>query len=555
MDLKATCVGRMIVVLAIFLGLMGGRTVAADARFDVIVYGGTSAAVTAAVQAARMGKHVGLISPTKHLGGLTSGGLGWTDVGNPIAVGGLSREFYRRVYAAYGDDSMWKSGPTKADFFAKAPGQRVKGVDTVNGVMWVFEPHVAEAVFESLLRDAAVTVVRDALLDPTPGGVIKEGGRITQIKTQNGDAYTASVFIDATYEGDLMARAGVRYFVGREANSTYGETVNGIQAAQALKNKLPASVNAYKTRGDPSSGLLPGVNRDPGGVDGSEDPRIQAYCYRMCLTDVPANRIVIEKPEGYEPADYELLFRCVEAGQTNGFMKFDMMPNRKTDSNNGSGMSTDLVGGNYAYPEADYATRDKIALSHRRWQLGLLWSLQNNPRVPEKIRDQFRKWGLAKDEFVDNDHWPYQLYVREARRMIGAFVETEHELEDDAKVDRSIGMGVYAIDSHAVQRYADADGHVCNEGDVQIRLKKPYRIDYGCITPKEAECTNLLVPVCLSASHVAYGSIRMEPVFMVIGQSAGTAACLAIDGKTSVQGVPYDKLRQQLVADKQVLSN
>lgn len=544
----------VVAVLLLAIGLTCGSASAADRSFDVVVYGGTSGGVTAAVQAARMGKQVALVSPTKHLGGLTSGGLGWTDMGNPAVVGGLSREFYHRVFQVYEDNARWKYGTPKAQFFAKAPGQHTKAVDTVNQVMWVFEPHVAEQVFDDLVRDAGITVVREASLDRS-NGVTKAQGRITTMRTQDGTVYHAKVFIDATYEGDLMKLAGVSYFVGREANSTYGETINGIEVAKAVKNVLPKGVDPYKTPGEKTSGLLPGVNPDAGGADGSYDPRIQAYCYRMCLTDVPENRVPITKPDGYDPAQYELLFRCIEAGQNGKFMKFDLMPNRKTDSNNGSGMSTDFVGGNYAYPEADDATREEIAKAHRQWQLGLLWSLQNSPRVPEKIRQAYSKWGLPKDEFTDNDHWPYQLYVREARRMIGAFVETEHDLIDDSKITRPIGMGVYAIDSHAVQRYVDAEGHVNNEGDVQIRLKKPYRIDYGCITPKEDQCSNLLVPVCLSASHVAYGSIRMEPVFMVLGQSAGAAASLAIDGKTSVQGVPYDKLKDQLLAEKQILSN
>ncbi|MDB5328460.1 MAG: hypothetical protein JWM57_4029 [Phycisphaerales bacterium] len=527
---------------------------AATRSFDVVVYGSTSGGITAAVQAARMGKHVALVSPTKHVGGLSSGGLGWTDVGNPAVVGGLSREFYHGIFSFYENESAWKSGTPKDEFFAKASGQRTKAVDVPGQVMWVFEPHAAEQVFNDLLREAKVELTLNARLD-LKNGVTKENNRITAMRTEDGTTYAAKIFIDATYEGDLMARAGVSYFVGREANSVYKETVNGIQAKLARKNQLPPGTDPYVVKGDPNSGLLPGVNANSGGEDGAHDPRIQAYCYRMCLTDVPANRVAVEKPAGYDEKNYELLFRVIEAGQKDGFFKLDIMPNRKTDSNNGSGISTDFIGMNYKYPEADYAERAGILAAHEQWQRGLIWSLQNHPRVPEAIRKAYAKWGLCKDEFADNNFWPYQLYIREARRMKGLATATEHELMGTAPVNRPIGMGVYAIDSHAVQRYIDETGHVRNEGDVQIKLAKPYSVDYGCIVPKADECENLIVPICLSASHVAYGSIRIEPVFMVLGQSAGTAAAIAIDRNVSVQSVPYDALHERLIADKQILAH
>jgi hypothetical protein len=520
---------------------------------DVVVYGSTSGGITAAVQAARMGKTVILVSPTKHVGGLTSGGLGFTDVGNPAVVGGVAREFYHRVFQFYDNDAVWRSGATRQKFFADAPGQRTKAVDVPGQVMWVFEPHVAERVFNDMLREAKIDLVLNARLD-LKNGIAKTGNGIAAIRTEDGTTYEAKVFIDATYEGDLMAKAGVGYFAGREANSVYNETINGIQAARATKNQLPTGIDPYVIKGDPTSGLLPGVNPYAGGEVGSEDLRMQAYCYRMCLTDEPANRRTVEKPAGYDGKQYELLFRAIEAGQKDGFYKFDLMPNRKTDSNNTGGISTDFIGGNYKYPEADYAERDQIAAAHEQWQRGLLWTLANHPRVPQTIRDKYSKWGLPKDEFTDTNGWPYQLYIREARRMKGQAVATERELMDDASVERSIGMGVYAIDSHNAQRYVGNDGHVRNEGDVQIKLSKPYRIDYGTIVPKQTECENLLVPVCLSASHVAYGSIRMEPVFMVLGQSAGTAAALSIDRSEPVGALPYTVLQSRLLADKQVLS-
>jgi ribulose 1,5-bisphosphate synthetase/thiazole synthase len=521
------------------------------ATYDVVVYGGTSAGVAAAVQAARMGKKVVLIEPTAHLGGLSSGGLGFTDLGNPNVVGGISREFYHRLYLHYQQDAAWNH-QAKASF-EKTGGQGVRAMDAERQLMWTFEPSVAEKVFDDLVKEANVPVVRKARLD-LKNGVTKSGARIESIRTEDGKTYAAKAFIDATYEGDLMAKAGVKYTLGREANSQYGETINGIQAKRSTKNQLPTGIDPYKTKGDPKSGLLPGVNPDPGGADGSADAKLQAYCYRMCLTDVPANRVMIEKPANYNEVDYEILFRACEVGQKDAFFKVDLMPNRKTDSNNASGISTDFIGQNYNYPEADYATRDQINKAHENWQRGLVWTVQNHPRIPKAVRDRYAKWGLPKDEFTDNGHWATQLYIREARRMVGDFVQTEKNLRDDHTIEQSIGMGSYNMDSHNAQRYVDESGHVRNEGDVQIGVPRPYRIDYRAIVPRQAECENLLVPVCLSATHIAFGSIRMEPVFMILGQSAATAACIAADEGTSVQRVSYDKLRERLEADKQVLS-
>ncbi len=349
--------------------------------------------------------------------------------------------------------------------------------------MWVFEPHVAEKVFNEMAHDAGVSVVFGERLD-LKNGVVKEGNRIVSIRMESGATFAAKIFVDATYEGDLMAKAGVHYAIGREANATYGETINGIEASKALKNQLVAGVDAYLVKGDPASGLLAGVNRDAGGADGDGDRRIQAYCYRMCLTDLAENRVMIDKPAGYDEKQYELLFRCIEAGQKDDFFKLDMMPNRKTDSNNASGISTDFIGMDYDYPEGDYATREKIAKAHEDWQRGLVWTIQNHPRVPEEIRKKYAKWGLAKDEFVDSGNWPHQLYVREARRMVGETIATERVVLEDTAA-RPVALGGYSMDSHDVQRYADAAGHVRNEGDVQIKLTRPYRIDYGVMVPKK----------------------------------------------------------------------
>ncbi|QEG33609.1 FAD-dependent oxidoreductase [Bythopirellula goksoeyrii] len=497
-------------------------------EYDIVVYGPTSAGVMAAVQAKRMGKSVILVGPDKHLGGLSSGGLGATDIGNKMAIGGLAREFYQRVGKHYGQDESW-----------------------------TFEPHVAEQTFEDFIADNPFEVHRDEWLDRTPGqGVTREEGRITSIKMLSGNSYRAKMFIDATYEGDLLAAANVTYTTGREPNSKYNETLNGVQIAQDKFHQFDGPVDPYLEPADPTSGLLPGVHPGSPGEQGSGDDRIQAYCFRMCLTDVEANRVPFPKPAGYDPMRYELLLRTIQAGANKhpqGYFTTTRMPNGKTDSNNCGPFSTDNIGMNYDYPEGDYATRQRIFDDHKTYQQGLMWFLANDPRVPEELRHSTSKWGLAKDEFVDSSNWPHQLYVREARRMIGPYVMTQANCQGKTVTDKSVGMGAYGMDSHHVQRYVTDEGNVRNEGDVQVHGFEPYPVDYGSIVPKKPECTNLLVPVCLSASHIAYGSIRMEPVFMVLGQSAATAAAHAIDESAPVQEIDYAKLRARLLEDKQVL--
>jgi hypothetical protein len=511
----------------------------------VVVYGGTSGGVAAAVQAARMGKSVVLIEPGKHLGGLTSGGLGATDIGNKAAIGGLAREFYQRVGKHYQDEAHWKY-EKRGDF--KGHGHEAK-----EDAAWTFEPHVAEMIFNDLVREHKVVVVLSQRLD-LKSGVKKEGSRIDSIAMESGETYAGKVFIDATYEGDLMAKAGVSYHVGREANKTYGETLNGVQVKNALHHQFVKKIDPYVKPGDASSGLLPGVHAGPPGVDGEGDRRVQAYNYRLCASDHPDNRRPWPKPADYDEKRYELLLRNFEAGDLRLPWNPVLMPNRKTDSNNNFAFSTDDIGMSYDYPDADHAGREKIVRGHIDYQKGLMWTLANHKRVPEKVREHFQTWGLAKDEFTDADNWPYQLYVREARRMIGAYVMIEQNCRGQRVAEDSIGLAAYTMDSHNVQRYVTKEGGVLNEGDVQVGGFPPYPISYQSITPKATECTNLLVPVCLSASHIAYGSIRMEPVFMVLGQSAATAAALAIDGKLDVQNVDYPKLRARLLEDKQVLA-
>ena len=526
---------------------------AQSAQYDLVVYGGTSAGVIAAVQAKKMGRTVVLVGPDVHLGGLSSGGLGFTDTGNKAVIGGLSRDFYHRVWKHYQDPGTWK-WQKREEYGNK--GQGTPAMDGEHRTMWIFEPRVAERVFEELVKEYGIPVHRNEWLD-RQNGVKKAGARIASIAMLSGRTYAARMFIDATYEGDLMAAAGVDYHVGREAQSTYGEKWNGVQTG-VLHHRhhfgvLEERISPYVVADDPRSGVLPRISTDPPGEYGQADHRIQAYCYRYCVTDHPDNRRPFPKPEGYDPKQYELLLRIYAAGWRETFQKFDPIPNRKTDSNNHGPFSTDNIGFNYDYPEASYDRRREILKEHETYQKGWLYFIANDPRVPRDVQDEMRRWGLPKDEFTDNGGWPHQIYVREARRMKGQFVMTEHELLKTRPTPDSIGMGSYTIDSHNVQRYITPEGGVQNEGDIGVSTNGPYQIAYGALVPKRGQADNLLVPVCVSSSHIAFGSIRMEPVFMVLGQSAATAAALAIDRGLPVQEVPYAALRAQLAKDGQVL--
>jgi hypothetical protein len=535
-------------LLGMGAGVMNAQPSAKEDAVDVVVYGDTSAAVVAALQVQRMGRSVLLIAPSARVGGLTTGGLGQTDIGNKQAIGGLAREFYRRVRSHYDDPKAWRwqgrtayrdSGQTKTE----------AGEDT----MWTFEPSAALAVMRAWLEEKHVPVVYRERLD-LKNGVLKTGARILGLRLESGRVIRGRMFIDATYEGDLLAGAGVAHIVGREGNATYGETYNGVQTINAKTHQFLPGVDPYVRAGDPASGLLPGIDSTGPGEDGQGDRRVQAYCFRMCLTDHPDNRIPFQKPEGFEERDYELLLRNFEAGRKQVPWINSSMPNRKTDTNNASGFSTDFIGQNYDYPTADYALRAKIAERHRHYQQGLMWVLANHPRVPETVRREVSRWGLCRDEFTEGAGWQAQLYVREARRMIGEVVMTQHYCQGRAVATDPVGLAAYTMDSHSVQRYVDATGHVRNEGCVEIAGFPPYPISYRALVPKAAECENLLVPVCLSASHIAYGSIRMEPVFMVLGQSAATAAVLALEDGVAVQRIDYPKLKARLLADGQRLA-
>lgn len=538
-------------------------------EYDVVVYGATSAGISAAIQCSRMHKTVLLIEPSHRIGGLTTGGLGATDIGSKIAIGGISKEFYQLIKKYYDQPKNWK-WQDKADY---RESRNIEGEDA----MWTFEPSVALNVYREMIAKEQIDLVYNKRL-LRDGGVMKDNGRITQLKMESGEIYKGKMFIDATYEGDLMAASGVSYTIGRESNKLYGETLNGVQldkinttikkrvSHNALHHNFINKVDPYVVKGDPASGLLPYISSERPGVDGEGDDKIQAYCFRMTLTDHPDNRIPFKKPDNYNELNYELLFRNYEAAEGPISEMYSYgdplvpwintpMPNRKTDTNNQKGFSTDFIGQNYAYPEATYEEREKIIEAHLNYQMGLMWTLAYHPRIPEEVRKVVSEWGVCKDEFTDNEnHWTQQLYVREARRMISDYVMTQLNCEGIEIADDPIAMAGYGMDSHHVQRYVDVNGYVQNEGNVEARGYPPYPVSYRSIVPRKSECTNLLVPVCISASHIAFGSLRMEPVFMVLGQSAAIAAAQAIDDKQDLQDLNYRKLRETLLTYKQILT-
>ena len=519
---------------------------------DVVVYGGTSAGVITAVQAIKMGKTAIVIGPDKHLGGLSSGGLGWTDSGKKETIGGLSREFYHRIWKHYEKPESWRQ-QKKSQYGGR--GQGSPAIDKEARTMWIFEPSAAEQVFEDFVADYKVPVMRDEWLDRGGSGVTLRDGRITEIRMLSGVTVRGKMFVDATYEGDLIAAAGVATHVGREGKDVYGEDWNGVQVGVLHhRHWFMKPVSPYKIPGDPDSGLIPRVSGEPPGEKGDSDKRIQAYCFRMCLTNAAENRIPFPKPEGYDPSQYELMKRVFATGWRESFGKFDPIPNFKTDTNNHGPFSTDNIGMNYGYPEGSYAERAAIIAEHRQYQQGYMYFLANDPSVPPEVQKKMKTWGLPKDEFVDNGNWSHQLYIREARRMIGDYVMTEHDCLGSKETPDSVGMGSYTLDSHNVQRYIKPDGFVQNEGDIGVRPAEPYEIAYGSLVPKKNECQNLLVPICISSSHIAFGSIRMEPVFMILGQSCATAASLCIDQNIAVQDLDYAVLKKRLEADGQVLS-
>lgn len=544
---------------------------ATDKSYDIVVYGGTSAGIAAAIQSSLMGKSVVVIEPSARIGGLTTGGLGQTDIGNKQVIGGISREFYQNIRRYYEKPENWK-WQKKEEYMDGGQTRTAKGEDA----MWTFEPSAALKVYAEMIAREKIDIIYNQRLNRS-NGVKKQGQHIVEIEMESGEKYRGKMFVDATYEGDLMAAAGVSYTIGRESNSEYGETLNGVQANKVsttlrgtvskngIHHNFIDGVDPYIVKGDPSSGLLPFIVEGGPGIDGHGDKGIQAYCFRMTLTDHPENRIPFKKPENYNELEYELLFRNYEAakGAVEKMYNYgdplvpwinSAMPNRKTDTNNQKGFSTDFIGQNHDYPEASYAEREKIIERHRSYQQGLMWSLAYHPRIPEKVRNAVSKWGTCKDEYERDDGWQEQLYVREARRMVSDYVMSQRNCEGYEVIDDPVSMAAYGMDSHHVQRFVDANGFVQNEGNVEAWGFPPYPVSYRSIVPKKGECGNLLVPVCVSSTHIAFGSIRMEPVFMILGQSAAVAACMAIDEKIAVQDVEYEKLKQLLLEKGQVLT-
>lgn len=510
--------------------------------YDVVVFGGTSGGVTAAVQVARQGKTVILLEPGKHVGGMTAGGLGWIDIKGTESTGGLAREFISRVIKHYAAEKI----DTKQ--FGNSG--------------WVVEPHVAENVYLEMLREAKVPIEFGFKL----ASAAKSDARITAITSEAGKKFEGQMFIDATYEGDLMAKAKVSFIIGRESRGQYNESLAGIRPEPETGLDRKLKIDPYLKPGDPSSGLIPLVQAGEVGNAGDASPAIQDYNYRLCMTRDPKNLLPIEPPADYDPKQYELVGRYFiamkqigntfalgkEKGFTHSVLKNDKIPRGKTDTNNGGRISTDYAGYSQDYPEASYAEREKIAKAHENYIRGYLHFIATDERVPENVRKEMKQWGLAKDEFKDNGGWPYQLYVRQARRLVGEYVMTQHDAQRKTKFDDSVGMASYSLDSHVCRRIVD-DGIVIQEGGFYTAVPGPYPISYRALIPKAADCENLLVPACCSASHVAYASVRMEPVFMILGHSSGSAAVQAIDEKTSVQKIDVKKLRERLRSDKQVL--
>lgn len=519
--MKKYKIAQWIVFLILLTDLSAKAQVNQSSTVDICIYGGSSAGVIAAYTAKKMGKSVILIEPSNRLGGLTTGGLGQTDIGNKYAVGGLSLDFYRRIGQHYGKFEQW-----------------------------TFEPHVAKELFEQYIKAANINVIYSYRLQSvnTEEGAIKSMTieKSIQPNQSTNQIIKAKVFIDCTYEGDLMAKSGVSYFTGRESNSTYGETYNGVQLMD--KHQFPDGVDPYKIPGKKESGLVWGISNETLAPNGTGDKKTQTYNIRVCFTNNPSNRIPITKPDDYKPERYELLLRVLAkkpVKNIGGFTSIAPMPNNKTDINNNGAFSTDMIGENWDYPEADYNKRIQIKKAHDNYVQGFFYFIGHDPRMPSYLRNEMLQWGYPKDEYTDNKNWTPQMYVRETRRMIGEYVMTQLNCEGKEVVKDGIGLAAYTMDSHNCQRLV-VNGMVKNEGDVQVGGFDPYPISYRSVIPKKKECKNLLVPVCLSASHIAYGSIRMEPVFMVLAQSSAVAACLSIDNNQAVQEVNIDQLQKIL---------
>lgn len=540
------------ILFFVLTGLYSWQISAKGYDADILIYGATPAGIIAAVQASSMGKTVVLIEPGTRLGGAMSGGLGWSDIGNEETIGGLSLEFFKQICRYYANDQAWKAQPRSSyqlqGSYAIAAG----------GPMWTFEPHVAEHVFQKMIDSAPVpiSVIRQERLDLRKG-VSKKGSEITTVRMESGRLFKARVFIDASYEGDLMALAGVKYHVGRESRDTYQEPLAGVLGPQVRERQPKQFFGPLVSPYDETGKLLATIQHIPMGKPGEGDKKIQAYNFRTCLTTDEKNRIPIERPSRYDSLTYELLARYVRAKNLQSIsqvLTISPMPNLKTDINDGGHgcpFSTDYNGMNWEYPEGDYAVREKIRRGHYDFTIGLLYFLGHDSRLPWSMRQEMLQYGLPKDEYPETGHWTPQLYIRETRRMVGEHVLTQHDCQTRIVKAESIGLASYGPDSHHVQRIV-YQGEVINEGNF-LEPHRSYEIPMGVILPKSEDCSNLLVPVCVSSSHIAFGSIRMEPVFMIMGQAAAVIASLGIDGRVSMQQVDYSKVREQLLEKGQKL--
>lgn len=527
-------------------------------QYEIVIYGNTVAAFAAAVQIKRMGREVAIVFPGNTFGGLTTSGLGWTDSKKGSTIGGIARQFYEKIHYHYTKTSSWKQ-ETRSNYLGRKIGaQPGPAIDESNKVQWTFEPKAAEAVLEQWLKDSKIPVFRNEAIDRSKGAVVKSGAHITSFKTLSGKTFTAKIFIDGGYEGDLMAGAGISYHTGREGRDEYSESEAGISiGAESQISKI----DPYVVKGQPSSGLIPGVRRvvsDPASVKGKADPiRLQSYNFRMSLTKEASNKIPFSKPSGYKEADYEILFRYVESGYKGPFFTYQLMPNIKTDTNAAGQVSTDLIGGNYDdkanYADYSYAQRQAVYQKHKLWTQGFFWTLANHQRIPQSIRTSVGAWGYAKDEWTSNGNWPYEIYIREGRRMSGVYTMKQSDIQQAKGSSSGIAMGAYTLDVHQVDRVV-VQGHIRDDGHVHVPVSGPFTVPYESIVPKANEATNFLNPVTMSASHIAYSAIRMEPTYMCMGQAAGAAAVMAIEQGVKVQDVDREKLKARLRADKQVLS-
>lgn len=527
-------------------------------EYDVVIYGNTVAAIAAAIQVVRMGKTAALVTPRSTIGGLTTSGLSWTDAKNGSAVTGIAREFYSKVYERYERNDLWVEETRKQYLEKRIRAQPGPAIDETHKVQWTFEPKVAEAILEEWIKDEKIPVFRETAIKRSKDGVTKDGATITSMVSEDGTVFRGKMFIDAGYEGDLMAAAGVPFSVGRESREQYDESDAGVRVD--IKSSH-LNIDPYRKKGDPGSGFIDGIQeviKNPEAVDGdADDVRLQSFNYRLCLTKEKENQIPFSKPDDYNEDTYEILFRYTESGYQGRLFTASPLPNYKTDTNAAGDVSTDLLGGNFNnnsnYAEWSYEERKQADQRHKAWTQGLLYTLSKHPRVPQRIRKRVSLWGYAKDEFVSNDHWPYELYIREARRMKGAYVMKQKDVTNPETYaeDSIVAMGSYTFDVHQVQRVV-VDSHPYNEGFVHVPNRAPFPIPLKAIIPEAKDASNFLNPVTLSSTHIGFSAIRMEPTYMMLGQSAGAAAVLAIEKNVKIQDVDRKALNGRLKADGHV---